>query len=344
MQNSLIGAPALEEAIDRYPLTVTADTPLIEVIDLMSTMRGKACLLADANSDASLKSDEVAKRETRSSCVLVVQEQQLLGIFTERDIVRLTAASKSFVGVKIAEVMTQPVITMHETHCQDIFAALFLFRRYRIRHLPIVGDRDRLVAVVSPESIRQALRPANFLKLRRVSDVMTKEVIRSPMHDSVLSVARCMAEYRVSCVVITEADDENSDRPVGIVTERDIVQFLSLKLDLAQIQAGDAMSTPLFLLSPEDSLWVAHEEMRQRHVRRLVVSWNWGRELGIVTQTSLLKVFDPMEMYGVIETLQQRIDELEIEKERYLLDSHAKLKPQEQGFLNQVLELDFGQS
>ncbi|NKB17115.1 MAG: CBS domain-containing protein [Pseudanabaena sp. CRU_2_10] len=324
-QDSLIGAPALEEAIDRHPLTVTADTPVIEAIDLMSAMRGKACLL----SDASLVSDEVAKRETRSSCVLVVQEKKLLGIFTERDIVRLTAAGKSFVGIKIADVMTQPVITMHETHCQDVFAALFLFRRYRIRHLPIVGDGDRLVAIVSPESIRQVMQPANFLKLRRVSDVMTKEAICAPMHDSVMSVARCMAEYRVSCVVITEADDEDSHCPVGIVTERDIVQFLSLKLNLAQIQAGDVMSTPLFLLSPEDSLWVAHEEMQRRHVRRLVVSWDWGRGLGIVTQTSLLRVFDPIEMYGVIETLQRRIEELEAGQKRYLSDADPKSKQTE---------------
>ena len=67
------------------------------------------------------------------------------------------------------------------------------------------------------------------------------------------------------------------------------------------------MSTPLFLASPEDSLWTAHQEMQRRRVQRLVVSWNWGLGLGIVTQTSLLQVFDPIEMYGVIETLQDSL-------------------------------------
>jgi signal-transduction protein with cAMP-binding, CBS, and nucleotidyltransferase domain len=74
------------------------------------------------------------------------------------------------------------------------------------------------------------------------------------------------------------------------------------------------MSTPLFLLSPEDSLWTAHQEMQTRKVGRLVVSWNWGQNLGIVTQTSLLRVFDPMEMYGVIENLQQTIQQLMAER------------------------------
>jgi signal-transduction protein with cAMP-binding, CBS, and nucleotidyltransferase domain len=126
-----------------------------------------------------------------------------------------------------------------------------------------------------------------------------------------------------------EEETEDSFRPVGIVTERDIVQFQSLELELSKIQAQDVMSTPLFLLSPEDSLWTAHQEMQHRHVRRLVVSWNWGRGLGIVTQTNLLRVFDPMEMYGVIETLQRTVEQLEAEKAELLQGGTANLKQPE---------------
>ena len=35
----------------------------------------------------------------------------------------------------------------------------------------------------------------------------------------------------------------------------------------------------------------------------------WGQGLGIITQSSLLRVFDPMEMYGVQDTLQQSSQE-----------------------------------
>jgi signal-transduction protein with cAMP-binding, CBS, and nucleotidyltransferase domain len=130
-----------------------------------------------------------------------------------------------------------------------------------------------------------------------------------------------MAEHQVSCVVITKSasgnDAESGWKPVGIVTERDIVQFHALGLNLPQIQARTVMSTPLFLLSPEDSLWSAHQEMQQRRVQRLVVSWDWGAKLAIVTQTSLLRIFDPLEMYGVIETLQITVAQLETEKAKY---------------------------
>ena len=44
--------------------------------------------------------------QTRTSCALVVEAKQLVGIFTEWDIVRLTAAGVNLSEPAIAEVMT----------------------------------------------------------------------------------------------------------------------------------------------------------------------------------------------------------------------------------------------
>ncbi len=307
----LMCAPALEDAIDSSPLTLPPDTLLIDAISLMSYTRGQSCKLDENLNPIKI---ENGRSESRSSCVLVMQDSALVGIFTERDIVRFAATGMSFDDVKISQVMIKPVITLNQAYLQDVFAALFLFRRYRIRHLPIVDEQEKLIGVISPESIRQVLRPANLLKLRRVADVMSKEVISSSPMTSVLELAKLMANSKVSCVVITQQDSIGRANPVGIVTERDIVQFQSLGLELAKIQAQDVMSTPLFLLNPEDSLWKAHQQMQRRHVRRLVVSLNWGWGLGIVTQTSLLKIFDPVEMYAIIDTLQKTVEQLEAQK------------------------------
>ncbi|NER47726.1 MAG: CBS domain-containing protein [Symploca sp. SIO1A3] len=331
--NPLIHAPALEDAIDFHPLIVAPETLLVEVIALISQARGSSCSLPNLDS----LSDAAPITSTRSSCVLVMQDERLLGIFTERDIVKLTANGTNFAGVKVRDVMIHPIVTLPQAAAQDIFAALFLFRRYRIRHLPIVDDYGKLVGIVSPESIRRVLRPANLLKLRRVSEVMSREVVHAPLTASVLSLAQLMTQQRVSCVVITEEDEKERLLPVGIVTERDIVQFQSLQLNLFTTEAQVVMSTPLFILSPEDSLWTAHQEMQQRHVRRLVVSWNWGQRLGIVTQTSLLRVFDPMEMYGIVETLQQTVQQLEVER---LQNGNVPSKPLEPQCVNSPPKLE----
>lgn len=321
LNNQFFPTPDLEAAIDRSPLIITPETYLTEAIALMSQIRGSGCLLPSEDKSLEL----FPHNKASSSCALVMDGANLLGILTERDIVKLTAAEIKFDSVKVSQVMTKPVVSLTQTNFQNVFAALFLFRRYQIRHLPIVDDKNHLVGVVSPGTIRQAMRPVNLLKLRRVADVMSKTVIHAPLDISVLQLAQMMTQLAVSCIVITEEDrEENILIPVGIITERDIIQFQSLQLKLEKILAKEVMSTPLFLLSPEDSLITAHQEMQRRRVRRLVVSWNWGQGLGIVTQTSLLRIFDPMEMYGVIETMQQTIQELEQEKAKLL----AMLKKQ----------------
>ena len=50
-----------------------------------------------------------------------------------------------------------------------------------------------------------------------------------------------------------ETSVENSRlKPIGIITERDIIQFQILELNLGKIQAQTLMSTPLFLVSPSE--------------------------------------------------------------------------------------------
>lgn len=307
MTLSTLELAKLEEAIDRHPIVVAPNTLIADAIALMSQIRGRTCTLEAIDSET----------PRQSSCVLVMEETQIQGIFTERDIVRLVAGDRDIADIPICEVMTSPIVSVSQSNFQDIFAALFLFRRYRIRHLPIIDESDRLVGIVSAESLRRILRPANLLKIRRVSDVMTKQVVSASLESTILEIAQLMDSHRVSCIVIVQGDSDRFS-PVGIVTERDIVQFQALQLNLPAIKVANVMSTPLFLLSPEDSLWMAHQEMQKRHVRRLVVSWNWGQNLGIVTQTSLLKVFDPMEMYDAIEMLQQTVKQLETEKSQLL--------------------------
>ncbi|AFY55053.1 putative signal-transduction protein containing cAMP-binding and CBS domains [Rivularia sp. PCC 7116] len=301
-----LNTPLVEAAIEREPITVEPQTLILDAIALMNQRR------------VSMNSDNNDESHSACSCVLVVQDGEVLGIFTERDIVSLTAKNINLSQVKVAEVMVQPVITLNKSALEDIFAVLFLFRRYRIRHLPILNDSGKLTGLVSPESIRKVLRPDNFLKMRRVADVMTTDVLTLPVTASVLEIAQLMAEHRISCVVITQDEvkdwDSNVANPVGIVTERDIVQFQGLQIDLAEVRAQMVMSSPLFLLSPEDSLLDAHEEMQKRHVRRLVVSWDWGQGLGLITLTNMLKIFDPIEMYRVIQVLQQTVEQLEAEK------------------------------
>ncbi len=320
---------SLRQAINPQPITTTADTSVEAVIALMSRGRTSSVLILDP-----LRGNGN-------------QRDQLVGIFTERDVVRMIAASKNIKGVAIAQVMTKNVLTLTEssTDDQDIVTVLTLFRHHRIRHLPVFDGNGTLLGILTQQSIRSVLKPIDFMRLRRVSEVMSTRVIHAPVSTTVLNVAKLMAIYNVSCVVVAQAHHKeltpldstwgvwSADscqikpvRPVGIITERDMLQFRNLELDLDRLQASTVMSAPLFPIGPSASLWEAHQQMQRRRVHRLVVVGNEGELGGIITQTSLLQALDPMEMYAEIEVLQQLLQQSESEREALLKQLIARNK------------------
>ncbi|MBE9167398.1 CBS domain-containing protein [Pleurocapsales cyanobacterium LEGE 06147] len=304
---------ALEQIITHSPPTVAPELSLLEVLAIMNQSIGSQCVLieGDEDWDSSLATIDC------SSYVLVTEADQLVGIFTERDLVRITANRGSLARLKnlsIREVMTKPVITLKKTEYRDIFTVLSILRQHRIRHLPVTDECGKLVGAIAPETLRHALQPENMFRLRSLSEVMSTEIIHAAPTTSVIDLARLMIGHRVSCVVITETLDNDQQqaksllKPVGIVTERDLLQFQVLKLNIARIQATEVMSSPLLTLSLTDSLWIANQKMQQKRVRHLVVTGNRGELLGIVTQTSLLRSLDPLELYKVVTLLQQQFE------------------------------------
>ena len=302
----------LKDIIESYPLTVKLQTTVRDALALMNQ-----CLI---------------EKKNRYSYVLVVEESKLIGILTERDIVKLIAAEIDLNELDIASVMTTELITLKKSDFSDIYTVLKLLQTNRIRHLPIVDDLERLEGIVSVESICRALHPSNLLKFRYVEEAMTKEVLQAPKTANILNLSQLMASNRNSCVVIVEGkQSENNTElvnksfsqlsiPIGIVTERDIVQFQTLNLDIVKTTAESVMSSPLVCMKITDSLMEVRQQMEKLRVRRLVVVGERGELQGIVNQSNMLKVLDPRELFEVIETLQSQLDERtkQLQKEKEL--------------------------
>ena len=140
----------LKLAIVRNPLIVTADTTVREAIALMSGIRG-VCSVAETTDN---KQDKL-QIEARSSCVLVVENNQPVGIFTERDVVRLSTQKRDLANLAIGDLMNHPVVTLRESQFNDLFFAINLLQHHHIRHLPVVDDQNQLVGMLTHESLRQ---------------------------------------------------------------------------------------------------------------------------------------------------------------------------------------------
>jgi CBS domain-containing protein len=82
----------------------------------------------------------------RVGAALVVVDGELLGIFTERDIVRALAAEHDAATHGVAEWMTKDPFTLDAEASAQETLALMLAKGFR--HVPVT-DRGRLVGIVS---------------------------------------------------------------------------------------------------------------------------------------------------------------------------------------------------
>lgn len=213
-----------------------------------------------------------------------------------------------------------------------------ILRQHRIRHLPIVDEQGQPVGIVTPESIREILKPADILKCRTVQEVMVQTVISSSLKTSVLQLAQLMTKHQVSCVVIGKKIADQKIRPLGIVTERDILKLQALQRDLNQLQAEQVMSHPLCLIDANASLWEAHQAMKQRKIRRLVIINEQGYLTGLVTQTTILKAIDLNEIHAVISVLKQQYKQLKSEKINLLKTLNSDLEKEANSNINKLKE------
>lgn len=125
----------------------------------------------------------------------------------------------------------------------------------------------------------------------RVDAICSKNVIVVSREEPVDKVAQLMREYHVGAVVVTD-ESHGQRRPVGVITDRDlVVELLAKGLDIASVSAGDLISPNLVTVSADTSVLEAIEIMSNRGVRRVPVVEGPGRQLaGILAVDDVLGV------------------------------------------------------
>jgi acetoin utilization protein AcuB len=150
--------------------------------------------------------------------------------------VRAVSAAKIAPATTVRECMSRRVVTVSPE--ADLATAAKLMRARKIRHLPVVDARKRLIGIVTARDLRQALfapavqdRPADVLDVLNalvVRDVMTRGVLTVRMTTSIQDAARLMHERRLGALPVVERD-----RLVGILTETDLLQAFQRLLGAA---------------------------------------------------------------------------------------------------------------
>jgi len=122
--------------------------------------------------------------------------------------------------------------------------------------------------------------------MKRVTEIMNEgpvDVVERGLN--VMYAASIMKERARGSLVVVD-----NGKPVGIITERDIVRRLVAEGKSASAtKVGEIMSTPLISVGPEATVAAAVRVMYENGIRRLPIVEN-DRVIGMLTVTDLARV------------------------------------------------------
>src|SRR5215510_3577274 len=117
--------------------------------------------------------------------------------------------------------------------------------------------------------------------------ICSKTVVAITPDATVLEAAKLMQSKHIGCLVVID-----ESRPIGILTDRDIVlKVVASKQKPAKTAVKDIMTTNPTMVNINYDLLDAVRLMRNRGVRRLPVVDEHRHLLGIITMDDLLTVF-----------------------------------------------------
>ncbi|MBD3810324.1 MAG: CBS domain-containing protein, partial [Sulfuricurvum sp.] len=226
------------------------------------------------------KSLELMSEEGISSVVVIDENAHPVGIFTEHDALKIVADAIDTTR-SIDEVMTtEPFCVIHTMQMHDAYA---LMDEKRFRHLVVTDEEGIFVGVVTEGDFLRHIGLDHLTQFKRVHDAMSGSPLIVELQTNVHEAALLMNEQRCDYAVVL-----NGTRPVGIVTERDIVRRMAIKAPIAEEKVHDLVRNDIRLVHKDVPLQEAASIMEEHGVHQLIVVDEYSNLAGLLTRHDLL--------------------------------------------------------
>ncbi|NDY55560.1 CBS domain-containing protein [Desulfovibrio sulfodismutans] len=287
-----MGSEETIRIVPTHVITSSQDVPLVDAAEIM--------------------------RRNNISCLLVTRGGMPVGILTERDLARfLERVGGDVTGYQVRDVMSAAVVTISEN--EDMFAAYSLMCGKNIRHLVVVDEQGRAVGVKTFSDLMRRLGEEYLSEMKTVGEVMTRDVLTVGPDQTVREALRIMGQRGLSCVLVVEGD-----RPLGILTERDLTRLVSFDHSAGTRVVREVMSAPVSSVSPGDYAFEAVARMESLGVRHQAVTDDSGRLLGLITQTDLVATL--VKRYAQLEFMVRKRTRQLVRKNEELEYSNQQLR------------------
>lgn len=137
-----------------------------------------------------------------------------------------------------------------------------------------------------------------------LSNVMTSSPACCTADTSLAEVARMMMQN--DCGQIPVVESHESGKPIGVVTDRDIVvRMVAEGREVGSATASDCMTTPVTTVAEGASLADCCAAMEQNQIRRVVVVDDAGAVCGIVAQADIARTGRDEKTAEVVQKVSQ---------------------------------------
>jgi len=267
------------------------DLHAISIKDITQTSL-LTCLPNETMHDAAVK-----MVERNCSAILIAVDDEIIGIWTERDVLKFDFSSPDARSTPVSEGMSSPVICVNEN--ASLEEVSLKFKKDGVRHYVVIDDHGKQRGIISQTDVIKKHNFEFFLVLKTAGSVL-KPI--PPMIQSTQSMAQAskLMHSSHSDAIRVEFPDES----VGILTERDVVKALA-SLMLNPIVADHA-SSDLVTVNEHESLYHAKKVMLLNGFRHLGVSDNKDNLIGIINLTDILAGFRSTYVEELKESLAHR--------------------------------------
>lgn len=258
-------------------------------------------------------------RDNAVSCLPVLRDGKPVGIFTERNLLRLFASfGDTAFGQPIGEVMTEPVLTA--TGDMFVYDAFHVFNMNNIRHLVVVDEQGGTQGVLTFSDLAELVRDEDKLDLPPLQEVMNRVVHCVERDKPVRHVMAEMADLGISCAVFTK-----DRRALGILTERDVARLVIGQANLDSVTISQAMTRPVITVKRSGHIQEVARVMREAGIRRVVVVDEDDSLAGILTLSDIVTALELRFFSMMRDVIRDKEDELRtalhgLESQRLFLD------------------------
>jgi len=257
-------------------------------------------------------SETATRMEAESVSSILLEENGIpVGILTERDILRALGQSISL-DVSADKLMTRGLISVNAN--ETIHAAFHCMVVNSIRHLVVLDENSKAVGILSETDFRKSRGVENFVGPIDVAHAMSQSYVAVSKELTVGESARLMQQRKSSCALVLV-----DDRPIGIVTERDMVRLF--RTESSSLPMYNVMTSPVATVTPNLLLVDAVRQMQQQRIRRLIIVDGDGKLCGILNEHDVVRHLEDEYVQMLQQLVVQQAQALSEDKFRAVVDT-----------------------